>query len=97
MTMQHSTDYNATVSTLGMGDRFQTSQHGAVVTVAWTDGSVDGSVVYVREACGSLAPMPTFQRIHVVERAPRCGCGRRFDYCDQGCAWPDHLEELFMV
>lgn len=95
--MQSSTDYNATVSSLGMGDRFQLAQHGPVATVAWTDGSADNSVVYVRESNGDVVTLPTYRRIHVTERAPRCGCGRRFDYCDQGCVWPDELEELFMV
>lgn len=37
--MQTSTGYNATVSQLGMGDRFQVSQHGMIITVAWTDAS----------------------------------------------------------
>ena len=95
--MQHSTDYNATVSQLGMGDRFQTSQHGPVVTVAWTDAAVDGSLMYVREADGTLATLPMYGRVHITEHAPRCACRRRFENCEQGCDWPDELEELFMA
>jgi hypothetical protein len=95
--MQHSTDYNATVSQLGMGDRFQLSQHGAVETVAWTDGSVDGSVVYVRTGSGDVSVIQTYRRCHVTQYAPRCGCGRRFERCEQGCDWPDELEALFMA
>lgn len=95
--MQHSTDYNATASQLGMGDRFQLEQHSAPVTVAWTDASSDGSILYVRESTGDLATLPMYRRIHVIEHAPRCGCGRRFENCDQGCVWPDVLEELFMI
>jgi hypothetical protein len=95
--MQASTDYNATVSQLGMGDRFQLSHHGTVHTVAWTDGSVDGGTNYVRTSTGDVMDLAMYRRCHVVEQAPRCDCGRRFDYCDQGCLWPDALEALFMV
>lgn len=95
--MQNSTDYNATVSQLGMGDRFQLAQHGAVVTVAWTDHSVDGAAVYVRDSAGETSVLATFRRIHVTEHAPRCGCGRRYERCEQGCDWPDAMEALFSV
>ena len=95
--MQHSTDYNSTYGALGMGDRFQTTQHGPVVTVAWTEGSADGSIVYLRESDGSLTTPPTYGCVHVVERAPRCGCGRRYENCEYGCEWPEALEALFMV
>lgn len=92
-----STSYNATVSQLGMGDRFKLEEHAAVTTVAWTDGTVDGSHVIVRESTGDIVTMATFRRIFLVEQAPRCDCGRRFENCDQGCVWPDALEALFTV
>lgn len=95
--MNHTLDYNATVSQLGMGDRFQLVQHGPVTTVAWTDGSADNSVVYVRDSTGELITLATYLRINIVERAPRCGCGRRYENCEQGCDWPDEIEALFTV
>jgi hypothetical protein len=95
--MKHSTDYNATIAELGMGDRFQLSHHGAVTVVAWTDASADGTVVYVRDSAGETELLATYRRCRVVERAPRCGCGRRFENCDQSCDWPSALDALFMV
>jgi len=95
--MQHTTDYNANVSQLGMGDRFQLNQHGPVTRVAWADHSIDGSVMYVRDADGDVITLGLYARIHITAPAPRCGCGRRFENCEQDCVWPDELEELLSV
>lgn len=95
--MKSSVDYNATIGHLGMGDTFRLEQHSAAVTVAWTDFSVDGSVVYVRDSSGDVTALPTFRRCFITEHAPRCDCGRRFENCDQGCYWPEHIEALASV
>lgn len=95
--MKSSIDYNATIGQLGMGDRFKLEEHAAVVTVAWTDHSTDGSVVYVRDSAGETHVLATYRRCFRVEQAPSCGCGRRYELCDQGCAWPYALDILFAV
>lgn len=95
--MKSSIDYNSTVSQLGMGDRFKLEQHGAVVTVAWTDHSVDGSVLYVRDSDGERHALAMYRRCFVTAYAPRCGCGRRFEMCEQECEWPTELDALFAV
>lgn len=82
--------------TLRLGDRYRTTEHGAVYTVHGDEMTVDG---------GTLIEGPqfhyqhTFQpcvRVYIVSRAPKCGCNRSYDRCDQGCAWPQWAEDLIM-
>jgi hypothetical protein len=94
--MQHSTDYNAVIGNLGMGDRFQLAQHGEVFTVAWADDSVDGSLVYVSTTKGgNVEILETNRRCHIVEHAPRCHCNRRYERCELGCIWPEAMWDLY--
>lgn len=85
------TDYNATASMLGMGDRFRFTGHGAVLTVRESTPSVDGSVVHLDYADGGRDVVHPYARIHRIECAPRCDCGHRFEHCENGCVWPDAL------
>lgn len=94
--MRRTIDYNATMADLGTGDRFQLTQHGDVHTVAWADPSADGSWVYIRTPFDVLH-FPSNLLCKVVEEAPRCGCGRRFERCEQDCPVPADIEVLFNV
>jgi hypothetical protein len=93
--MQTTTDYNACVGNLGMGDRFQLALHGQVFTVAWADDSADGSVRYVTIKGANTEILDTNRRCHIVTPAPRCHCDRRFEDCELACIWPEDMWDLY--
>jgi hypothetical protein len=92
--VKHSTDYNATVSDLRLGDRFRLERHGAAFRVAHLSYTVDGGTVHLVDETGEPTAYPAYLRCHVVEAGPRCACGRSYDSCEWDCAWPDELEAL---
>lgn len=85
------TDYNATVSELGLGDVFSFEHRHGRHTVREASGSVDGTVVHLSYTNGGHDTPATFRRIFLIERAPNCDCGIRFEYCENECVWPDAL------
>lgn len=95
--MKTSTVYNSNISKLGMGDVVKLEQHAAEFTVAWTEGSADNSVMYVTDSTGETRTLATYRRCFIVRHALRCDCGRRYEFCDQGCAWPAAYELLFKL
>lgn len=88
------TDYNATVSALGLGDVFSFEEHSERHTVREAASSVDGTVVHLDYADGGHDTPATFRRIFLIERAPDCECGIRFEHCENECVWPDALWDL---
>lgn len=84
-------DYNATAADLGLGDVFSFEEHSERHTVQEASLSVDGSVVHVWYTDGGRDTLVTYWRIFLIERAPSCPCGVRFEHCDNECVWPDAL------
>lgn len=84
-----SIDYNATVADLGIGDVFTFEQRSERHTVREASLSVDGSVVHLSYADGGHDTPATYRRVFLIDRAPRCGCGRRYEHCENECVWPD--------
>lgn len=90
------TDYNAFAGDLSMGDGFRLEEHGEHHIVAWSDGSVDGSVVYIHLGDRRTEVIHAYRRCFRYPETRRCACGRRYEYCERECVWPADLETLFM-
>jgi hypothetical protein len=82
---------------LGMGDRYRRIGKDGIlqdeiITVSDTDQTVDRGIwIWVE---GRVRH--TFERgarVVLVAAAPRCGCGKRFERCWDGCAWPQWAKD----
>jgi len=82
---------------LAFGDRFRfvgdlegTSYGPVTSTQNYTDGSfsvvADGAPDSTRSG---------WMKVALLHRAPDCECGSHVDYCENECAWPAELEELW--
>ncbi|MER5579475.1 hypothetical protein [Streptomyces massasporeus] len=82
--------------TLGMGDYFRRDRHGKTYgPINWVDDSVDGTARFVETVKEGNTTIHPFQRVYVTRRAPRCECGRRYEYCEEECPWPQELEDVY--
>jgi hypothetical protein len=88
-----STDYNATVSGLGLGDVFAFEEHSERHTVCEASLSVDGSVAHLSYVDGGHDTPAAFRRVFLIDRAPNCPCGIRYEHCENECPWPDRVWE----
>ena len=89
---------NEYIHNLHMGDmfRFPGDPHMIHGPVADTTSSYDLGWTKVTFAKG-VEPVErhAFTRVEVTQRGPRCACRRPYDLCEQGCHWPDEVEQLW--
>jgi hypothetical protein len=82
--------------TLGMGDYFRHQPHGETYgPINWVEESTDGTTRYVETVKDGIMLIHPFRRVYVTQRAPRCECGRRYEYCEAECPWPQRMEDIY--
>ena len=89
-------DQTEYAETLGMGDTYKTTEHGAVYTVHGSEMTVDGGTHIEGPGFTLQHDFQPCVRVIIVSRAPKCPCGRRYERCEQECVWPSWAEDLSM-
>lgn len=83
--------------TLGMGDSYRVSNTAPVHTIQWTNHLTNGAFFFDHAGTDERASKDYYgtEKVQLVHAAPRCGCGRRFESCENGCPWPKEVENAY--
>jgi hypothetical protein len=93
--VSHYTDATARAETLRLGDRYKTTEHGAVYTVHGDEKTVNGGTMIEGPSYSHQHYFEPNARVYIVSRAPRCACRKPYDRCWNSCRWPQWADDLY--
>jgi hypothetical protein len=81
----------------GMADTYRVSNVSPVLQIKWVQECVDGTFYFLHMDGTITRNFFGGEGLYLVSRAPRCGCGSRYEFCENECPWPAEIESDYMA